>query len=71
VVETTEQRCKSESLASLSPALAWRLLTPEEQRLIIDYLIKVLEKEVKQETKTLIGMPSSKPEENGIGSLLQ
>jgi hypothetical protein len=57
VVETTKQRCKRESLASLSPALAWSLLTPEEQCLIVDYLIKVLEKEVKQETKTLAVMP--------------
>lgn len=57
MVETTEQRCKSESLASLLPALAWRLLTTEEQRLVIDYLIKVLEKEAKQETKTPVDMP--------------
>lgn len=53
-METTKQKCKSESLASLSPSLAWNLLTPEEQRLIIDYLVKVLEKEVEQEERPLV-----------------
>lgn len=52
----TKEKSKSESLASLSPGLAWILLTPTEQQLIIDYLIKVLEQEVKQKEERKLAL---------------
>ncbi len=53
-METTEERSRRQSLAALSPSLAWYLLTPEERQLILDYLTKVLDKEVKQEERQLV-----------------
>ena len=50
------EKSKTVSIASLSPRLAWSLLTPEEQQLILIYLAKVLEQEVKPETKTPVGV---------------
>ena len=47
------ERGKTESIASLSPELAWRLLTQAERQLILDYLATVLEKEVKQDKKNI------------------
>jgi hypothetical protein len=42
------EKSKTGSIASLSPSLAWSLLTKEERQLLAEYLIKVLEKEMKQ-----------------------
>jgi predicted Fe-S protein YdhL (DUF1289 family) len=50
VVETTERKSKSQSIASLSPRLAWNLLTPEEQRLLLEYLKKVRERDANEKT---------------------
>jgi hypothetical protein len=50
-VETTKEKCKNESLASLSPSLAWFLLTASEHQLILDYLAKVLEQNTEQEVQ--------------------
>jgi len=41
----------SESLAALSPALAWSLLTPAERQLMLDYLAKVLDQNTEQEVQ--------------------
>lgn len=38
-----EQNRKTPSIASLSSSLAWNLLTPEEQRNLLEYLDKVHE----------------------------
>ena len=53
---TAEDKPRSTSLASLSPSLAWSLLTPIEQQLMIDYLIKVLEQEERQEEKRKLAL---------------
>ncbi|MFL5588630.1 MAG: hypothetical protein ACJ797_25070 [Ktedonobacteraceae bacterium] len=53
-MSTTEEKSRQQSIAALSPSLPWYLLTPEERQLILDYLIKVLEKEVKQEERQLV-----------------
>jgi hypothetical protein len=58
-VTSTKEKSKSASLASLSPSQAWTLLTPTEQQLITDYLIKVLEQEVKQNEKRKLAMANA------------
>jgi len=57
-MSTTEEKSRQQSIAALSPSLPWYLLTPEERQLILDYLIKVLEKEVKQEERQLVVVKS-------------
>lgn len=50
-METTKEWSKSQSIAALSPGLAWYLLTPAERELILDYLAKVLEPNTDQEVQ--------------------
>ena len=44
------EKSKTTSIASLSADLAWRLLTPEEQQLLLAYLAKVRNRNLGQET---------------------
>jgi hypothetical protein len=38
-----EQKCKTPSIASLFPDLAWKLLTSDQQQQLLEYLEKVHE----------------------------
>ena len=42
---------KATYLAALSPALAWKLLTPEEQKRLLIYLEKIREREKQTDKK--------------------
>ena len=48
--ESVQDRGKTEitSIASLSADLAWSLLTPEEQRLVLEYIDKVRERYIEK-----------------------
>lgn len=50
-METTKEWSKSQSIAALSPGLAWFLLTASERQLILDYLAKVLPENTDQEVR--------------------
>ena len=50
-METTKERSQSQSIAALSPSLAWLLLTASERQLVLDYLAKVLPQDTDQEVQ--------------------